>query len=153
MSEIDQIMEVMQVAFDPQWGEAWNTRQVSDALLMPHTHAIVWNDDRRAWQDGDGPAAGFVLSRHAADEEELLLIAVRPEARGRGIGRALIGELFRHAKARGANRVFLEMRSNNPARRLYREVGFEPIGERRDYYRMANGERLDAITFGCTLDT
>jgi ribosomal-protein-alanine N-acetyltransferase len=44
--------------------------------------------------------------------------------------------------------MFLEMRRGNPAINLYQKVGFEPIGERPNYYRLANGERADAITFG-----
>ncbi|NVE94226.1 GNAT family N-acetyltransferase [Altererythrobacter sp. JGD-16] len=146
-------MAIMEVAFDPQWGEAWNRRQVSDALVMPHTHAILLANDHAIWSGkGDAPV-GFVMSRHAADEEELLLIGVVPEARGKGIGKALIKALFEHASARGMAKVFLEMRSNNPAEHLYRRMGFEPIGQRSDYYRLANGGRMDAITFARMLDT
>jgi ribosomal-protein-alanine N-acetyltransferase len=60
----------------------------------------------------------------------------------------LIEHLFLMARARAITRVYLEMRRGNPAYNLYRKLGFEPIGERRKYYRMANGERIDAITFG-----
>jgi ribosomal-protein-alanine N-acetyltransferase len=81
----------------------------------------------------------------------LLLIAVIPEARGQGLGACLIELLFANAAERGASRVFLEMRSNNPAEALYRRAGFEPIGQRKDYYRLATGDRLDAITFACDL--
>ena len=101
--------------------------------------------------EGPGPAstpAGFVLSRHVLDEEELLLIAVIPGCRRRGIGERLIAQLFEAAQSRGIVRIYLEMRKGNPAIHLYRKLGFEPIGERRNYYRMANGERIDAITFG-----
>lgn len=148
---LDRIMAVMEAAFDPTYGEAWNRRQVADALAMPSTHALV--------VDGEGApfppeasvapalAAGFVLTRHVLDEEELLLIAVSPGVRRRGVGTALIEQLFSAARARGTARVFLEMRRGNPAIHLYRKLGFEPIGERRNYYRMANGERIDAITF------
>lgn len=146
--EVDHIMELMVHAFDPHWGEAWNRRQVSDALTFPHTHAVLATDAGQVWSPKDDkPPVGFVISRHVADEEELLLIAVHPKARSRGVGRALIEMLFANAAERGAARVFLEMRSNNPAEQLYRQAGFEPIGRRKDYYRLANGERLDAITF------
>jgi len=60
----------------------------------------------------------------------------------------LIDRLFDAARARGASKIFLEMRRGNPAVNLYRKVGFEPIGERPNYYRLANGSRVDAITFG-----
>ena len=148
---IDRIMAVMEAAFDPAFGEAWNRRQVADALAMPSTHALVADAAGLLIPDRAEAApapAGFVLSRHVLDEEELLLIAVVPGARRRGVGAALIEHLFAAAHGRGITRIFLEMRRGNPAIQLYRKFGFEPIGERRNYYRMANGERIDAITFG-----
>lgn len=147
---LDRIMAVMEAAFDPAYGEAWNRRQVADALSMPSTHALVVDASGALIADdaADAPAAaGFVLTRHVLDEEELLLIAVAPGARRRGVGAALIEHLFTAAHSRGTARVFLEMRRGNPAIHLYHKFGFEPIGERRNYYRMANGERIDAITF------
>ena len=155
---IDRIMAVMGAAFDPAYGEAWNRRQVADALAMPNTHALVADTAGVLIPDHDETApvptpapAGFVLSRHVLDEEELLLIAVIPGARRRGVGAALIEHLFAAARRRDVTRIFLEMRRGNPAIELYRKFGFEPIGERRNYYRMANGERIDAITFGRTI--
>lgn len=147
---LDRIMSVMEAAFDPAYGEAWNRRQVADALTLPSTHALVVDTTGAPIPEGAGSApsaAGFVLTRHVLDEEELLLIAVVPAARQRGIGTALIEHLFAAARERGTERVFLEMRRGNPAIHLYRKFGFEPIGERRNYYRMANGDRIDAITF------
>ncbi|WP_073973682.1 GNAT family N-acetyltransferase [Erythrobacter donghaensis] len=152
---LDRIMAVMEAAFDPAYGEAWNRRQVADALAMPSTHALVADAAGKLIPEGPGPAAspaGFVLSRHVLDEEELLLIAVTPGARQRGVGAALVEHLFTAARTRGTARVFLEMRRGNPAIHLYRKFGFEPIGERRNYYRMANGERIDAITFARSID-
>lgn len=148
---VDHIMEVMDAAFDPVWGEAWNRRQVSDALIMPNTYAIIVDCDGKADAECEAEPAGFVMTRHAPGEEELLLIAVKPEHRGRGLGRALLSRLASEALERGAERIFLEMRSNNPAERLYREFGFEPIGRRNNYYLMADGNRMDAITFGLSI--
>lgn len=148
---IDRIMAVMEAAFDPTYGEAWTRRQIADALTLPATHALVVNGDGAIIPDGPSrgqPPAGFVLTRHVLDEEELLLIAVVPGCRRRGIGSVLIDQLFAAARDRGITRIYLEMRRGNPAVHLYHKLGFEPIGERRNYYRMANGERIDAITFG-----
>ena len=150
-AQIDRVMAVMDAAFDPAYGEAWNRRQITDALTMPATHVLVVDADGTPIPDGPEPAgapAGFVLTRHVLDEEELLLIAVVPGCRRRGIGSALIDHLFTAARTRGITRIYLEMRRGNPAIHLYHKLGFEPIGERRNYYRMANGERIDAITFG-----
>ena len=148
---VDHIMEVMETAFDPTWGEAWNRRQVSDALIMPSTHVIVISASGTIDPPSGGDIAGFCLSRHTAGEEELLLIGVKPTSRGAGLGRKMIKQLIRDAQARGATRIYLEMRANNPAESLYRTIGFQPIGKRPKYYRLSNGERMDAITFGLAI--
>ena len=140
-------MRVMETAFDPVFGEAWNRRQISDALVLPSTHALLVDGSGALTDGSEREPAGFVLSRHAADEEELLLIAVMPQYRARGLGQALIDALFEAAASRGVANVFLEMRRGNPAVHLYHKVGFEPFGERPNYYKTTDGTRIDAITF------
>ncbi|MET1755638.1 GNAT family N-acetyltransferase [Novosphingobium sp. RD2P27] len=139
-------MAVMEVAFDPAYGEAWNRRQVEDALMLGNCHAQVVNSQGQPAAD-DEAAAGFSLSRTGFEEEELLLFAVVPEYRGMGIGRSILDATITSARSRGAKRLLLEMRRGNPAERLYRTFGFSPIGERKAYYRNALGSRIDAITF------
>ena len=146
MNELDHVMEVMEAAFDPHWREAWTRQQVENSLTMPHTYVILIDNEGRELVNGS-IAGGFILARRAPGEEELLLIGVRPELRNRGLGRALIECFSMHARDAGAERIFLEMRANNPAEHLYRECGFEPIGRRPDYYRTLDGTKLDAITF------
>jgi ribosomal-protein-alanine N-acetyltransferase len=146
IDDVDRIMAVMEAAFDPAYGEAWTRRQIADALLVPGTHYLLIGADRAPPRESE-PAAGFALTRGAVDEEELLLIAVLPELRRRGIGDALLGQTISEALARGATRLFLEMREGNPAETLYRRHGFTPVGRRRNYYRRANSGALDAITF------
>ena len=106
--DLDRIMEVMAAAFDPAYGEAWNRRQVGDSLVLPNTYYLLAASDGEATDPGK-PATGFAMSRGAAGEEELLLIAVHPDFRGRGIGRRLIERFFEAARSRGVERVFLEM--------------------------------------------
>jgi ribosomal-protein-alanine N-acetyltransferase len=148
--DLDRIMGVMQAAFEPLYGEAWTRRQVADALLLPSTCYALLDAEGQVPAEGT-QAAGFTLSRHFLDEEELLLIAVSPAARRRGVGRLLLDALVISAKERGISRIFLEMREGNPAESLYRSVGFEPVGRRPGYYRIADGRRLDAITFALTI--
>jgi len=148
--DLDRIMAVMQAGFDPAYGEAWTRRQVEDALLIGNCHYQLADAQGDEPEPGV-PAAGFFLSRSGFEEEELLLIAVDPAFRRQGIGQRLLQGLATAAKSRGASRLLLEMRRGNPAEALYRSFGFHPIGERPNYYRMPNGERIDAITFACTL--
>ncbi len=143
---VDHIMEVMDEAFEPAFGEAWNRRQISDSLGMSNCRSLLLDADG-LFCDGSSDAAGFVLSRQAADEEELLLIAVRPAFRRRGIGSALLECLIAEARNRGVSRLFLEMREGNPAEALYRKHGFVPVGRRANYYTRGAMSGIDAISF------
>lgn len=148
--EIDHIMEVMEVAFDPAYGEAWSRRQVSDALILGNCRSLLM-DEKLTPPTDETDAAGFVLSRAAVDEEELLLIAVRPVFRSRGVGSALVERFIAEAKMRGITRLFLEMREGNPAEALYRKFGFEPVGRRKNYYNRGAISGIDAISFALQL--
>ncbi len=151
VDDIDKIMAVMQSAFDPAFGEAWSRRQVEDALLIGNSHyALIAADGGEPFTDE--PAAGFFLTRQGVEEEELLLIGVDPAHRRQGLAARLLTRLSAEAKARGALQLLLEMRRGNPAEALYLAHGFAPIGQRPNYYRTPNGERLDAVTYCRTLD-
>lgn len=143
---LDAIMAVMNDAFDPRFGEAWTRRQVSDSLTLRNVHFTLIDPDGTRDVDPER-AIGFALTRHVLDEEEILLIAVLPSVRGKGVGKKLLAQVIESARLRGVTRVFLEMRSGNPAEHLYRGFGFEKIGHRAGYYRGAIGGPLDAITF------
>lgn len=141
---LDEVMTIMSDAFDPAFGEAWTQSQCSGILIMPG----VW----MTLATQDGISAGFSIARITADEAELLLLGVRRAARRRGVGGALLGRFRAAARARGARRVFLEMRSGNDAGWMYSAAGFEQVGRRRDYYRGTCGETFDALTLSCALD-
>ena len=144
--DLDGVMWIMEAAFEPRWREAWTRAQVRDSLALPSTHLLLAGSGGQELSPGD-PAQGFILSRRALDEEELLLIAVHPDHRERGLGSDLIESRCSTSAAIGVKTVFLEMRANNPAQSLYRRCGFEPIGLRPLYYRSADGVGIDAITF------
>lgn len=78
---------------------------------------------------------GFLLGRIVGDEAELLTLAVAPEARGQGEGRALVRRFLEDCSVRGAAAVFLEVAADNAAAiRLYRATGWSQVGQRRNYY-------------------
>ena len=80
-------------------------------------------------------ADGFLLGRIAGGEAELLTLAVAPEARRAGQGRALVGRFLEQCQAQGAEAAFLEVASDNAAAlALYRRTGWEAVGRRPRYY-------------------
>lgn len=91
-------------------------------------------------------ATGFALGRAIAGEAELLTVAVAPEARRRGTGRALIARFEIDARARGAETAFLEVAADNlAALELYLSAGWAESGRRQGYYARPNGA-VDALT-------
>ena len=89
---------------------------------------------------------GFAVSRLAADEAEILSIAVAASHRGRGLSGNLLLTHLGHLAGRGVRTVFLEVEENNqPARRLYQRAGFTVAGRRERYYRQPGGEQLNAL--------
>ena len=89
---------------------------------------------------------GFAVSRIAADEAEILSIAVDAGHRGRGLSRNLLLTHLGHLAGRGARSIFLEVEENNaPARRLYERTGFTVVGRRERYYKQPDGEQWNAL--------
>jgi ribosomal-protein-alanine N-acetyltransferase len=79
---------------------------------------------------------GFVLSRMAAGEAEILSIAIAPRQRGRRLARPLLDLHLRRLAGLGTRAVFLEVDEKNaPARALYRRAGFYDVGRRKSYYQ------------------
>ena len=145
LSDLNAVMEVMDRAFPKTYGEGWNHHQCRSMLAMPTAKLLI-----AARQD---TACGFVISRQAADEEELLMIAVDPECQGQGIGHLLLEHMLQAARAHRVAFVFLEMRADNPAEKLYTKFGFHRIGLRKAYYTGPNMEKFDAVTYKATLSS
>lgn len=132
-------MTVMEAAFDPVFGEAWTLPQLAGVMMMPGT----WLTIARV----DAAALGFALVRSVLDECELLLLAVDPAWRGRGVGEALLRDSLRTARRRGITSMNLEVRASNNAVHLYEKTGFEYVHRRPGYYRGNDGQLYDALSF------
>ena len=139
--DLDAVMEVMDSAFGNRFGEAWTRSQCAGILPMAGVSLMLARDGE------DDRAAGFSLVRNVADEAELLLLAVAPDRRRRGIGSRLLEDFIARARAFGVRRVHLEVRAGNPAIDMYKAAGFAPVGRRRNYYHAPDGRRFDALTF------
>ncbi len=86
---------------------------------------------------------GYICFWVVLDEVHIMNIAVHPEQRGRGYGRAILAYLESWCLQKGVKRLILEVgRRNLPARRLYRRIGFHSIGFRKQYYAVAKDDAL-----------
>jgi Fur family ferric uptake transcriptional regulator len=125
------------------FAEAWNERALQ-GLIASGASACLAEDS--------GRLAGFVLFRTASDEAEILTVAVAPEARRNGLGRALVTLAASLAAQSGATRLFLEVAANNAAARaLYGRLGFVPAGHRKGYYRTPGKPPEDALVLSVPL--
>ncbi len=131
IAEVDTMAEIHGQGFARTWsGEDF-------ASLLAHDTAFALAI-RREGIFGSRKMVGFVLVRVAADEAEILTIAVRRDVRGRGYGRKLMEEALRRLYRDRIAACFLEVnRSNASAVHLYRSLGFVVAGERQRYYSEA----------------
>ena len=146
-ADLSLIMPVMASAFDKSFGEAWSEGQCFGVVSMPGSRLIIARDSDAA----DSGVIGFALARVVVDECELMLLAVTPQSRRAGVGRALLDAIIGDASAANASSVFLEMRDGNPAVSLYSTADFVEVGRRRHYYRGMTGETFDALTYRLVL--
>lgn len=115
----------------------WTRGNFIDSLDGGHAATVLQED---------GAVLGYAVVMPLPGEAELLNITVAPEARRSGLGKVLLARVCADARARGASRMFLEVRaSNTPARTLYAHNGFTEVGLRRAYYAAEDGIREDAI--------
>lgn len=110
--------------------EEWSAKAFRDVLSLP-TYDIcihVSDDDREKIQ-------GFLLYSCLMDEAEIITFVVLPEARQKGIGKALLQDFLLQMDRQAVNIVFLEVAEDNSvARSLYRKTGFQEYGKRNHYY-------------------
>jgi [ribosomal protein S18]-alanine N-acetyltransferase len=118
----------------------WSAEEIVQLLAGASTLAAA------ALDPANGRLRGFVIARLAADEAEILTIAVETAWRGNGVGRTLLSHALRQAANAGARTMFLEVDEGNaPALALYQRAGFAAVGKRQGYYRRADGGRATAV--------
>jgi ribosomal-protein-alanine N-acetyltransferase len=116
------------------------------AILQESPEAAPWSPDslrqlasveQPAWvADLEGVPVGFLIGRIAADEFEILNIAVSRAHRRSGIGSRLLESALEFSRVAGCARAYLEVRvSNAPAITLYTRYRFTESGRRVRYYR------------------
>lgn len=145
--------------FEPAWArDCARIHAVSFAKAWSAAEIVQMAARREILADValDGPGAqllGFVMSRVATPEAEILTIAVDPGQRTQGVGRALLRDHMSRLSALGVHRLFLEVEDGNvPALKLYKGFGFEKVGSRPGYYAKPDGTRATALVLRAELD-
>ena len=135
MSDPAELAAIHASAFDAGWDAA----AIRALLDMPGAEVEAEPD-------------GFLLWRRAADEAEIVTLAVRPGARRRGLGGRLLDRTVSRAQHQGVARLFLEVaHDNDAALALYGSRGFEQAGRRPAYYGRPDGTRADALILALNL--
>ncbi len=143
LGDAEQLARVHGRAFYRGWSEAEFAAYLADPRRTPAYAAM----------DRNRRIAGFALLRIAADEAELMTIAVAPNWRGKGVGAALMRAAFADLMMSPVKHMFLEVEAANaPAIALYKGFGFADVGRREGYYETKGGEKASALVMRCSLD-
>jgi ribosomal-protein-alanine N-acetyltransferase len=123
--------EVLAALHADALGPGWPAAEFRKILEAPGSFCLLVGRD---------PPLGMLAAWTAADEAEILALAVTAAARRRGYARDLVAAAIAEAGRRGARALFLEVgAANAPARALYQALGFRQAGQRRNYYKRPGG--------------
>ena len=109
------------------FSDPWSERSVASELANEYSLWLV--------AEQEGKVLGYVGSQSVPPEADVMNLAVAPESRKLGLGRALMCELMRRLRESGIDSLSLEVRESNfPALALYTKLGFSQVGKRPRYY-------------------
>ena len=132
--DLPAVLDIERRSFAQPWSRAFFEKE----LATPFARLVVAVEEAVPRSE----VIGYTCRWRVTDEVHLLNVAVHPERRGLGHGRALVGAVIAEAEVARTRVVYLEVRAGNViARRLYRQLGFKDLGVRRGYY----GPGQDAI--------
>ena len=117
--------------------DPWDAAALAGVLAMTGAEARMAEQNART--------VGLLFATIIGEEAEILTFGVVPQARRRGVARALLGDLYARAQALGAIRVVLEVAADNDvALALSESEGFRTVGLRNAYYHRDRGPPIDA---------
>jgi len=129
---IKELMEIETVSFGAPWSERAYRNEMNNRSAI---YLVALS--------ADGAVLGYAGAWVVMDEAHITTIAIRPDMRGRKMGKALLVALLDAAATKGSKRATLEVRpSNTVALEIYRKFGFYPVGRRKAYY---TDNREDAL--------
>ena len=130
--DLDEVVEIEKLCFATPWSRPLFSEE------LKQTEICFWTKATLGASTGSAQApkvAGYMGFWKAVDEAHITNIAVRPEFRIQGLGRALAEDVLKQALKLGCVRASLEVRpSNLAALNLYESLGFKGVALRPRYY-------------------
>ena len=109
------------------FSEPWSEKSLRESLANPRYRILT--------AKAEGRLIGYVSTFLVADEMNIANVAVDSEFRRQGVGKRLMDSAVILAKQNRMTTIYLEVRkSNEAAQELYRKVGFERGGVRKNFY-------------------
>ncbi|MEX0300208.1 MAG: ribosomal protein S18-alanine N-acetyltransferase [Kordiimonas sp.] len=131
-------------AFEPQGDAVWQANAFRQLLDSPGVQASLFHQENQP--------VGFCLYRVVAGEAELISIAVDPLFQGQGLATFIMAYLLSALKQQQIEQLFLEVRRDNEAAiNLYERHGLRQVGVRENYYKRADGSKIDGLMYSCNL--
>jgi len=125
------------------YGHPWTRGNFVDSLRAGYQAQVLY---------GDATVLGYFVAMKGVDEVHLLNLTVAPAYQRQGWGRVMLDALAIWSRGQGAQWLWLEVRaSNQRALRIYECHGYRRVGERRNYYPAAFGQREDAAVMSLKL--
>lgn len=132
VDHLDQVLQIEKASFPAPWSRDAFLGEILQNDLAYYIVAV-----------SDGAVSGYGGMWLILDQAHITNVAVGPDWRGKGLGKALMLEMIQLAAVRGAGSMTLEVRpSNKVARRLYHGLGFEERGVRKCYYAETNEDAI-----------
>jgi ribosomal-protein-alanine acetyltransferase len=139
----DDLRAVAEILLESPGAASWSRAGHEELVTQTGVVALV--------SEVNSAIIGFIIARHAADEAEILNLAVAPESRRAGHGSALLRAVLKAFRHQKVSRALLEVReSNSPAIAFYHKHGFVPTGGRKAYY---TNPQEDALVMSKKLTT
>jgi ribosomal-protein-alanine N-acetyltransferase len=138
-ARLDDVVRIEQTAY----AHPWSRGNFADSLRSGYEAQLL---------TADGQILGYFVAMKGVDEVHLLNITVAPACQGQGWARVMLDALALWSRGQRAQWLWLEVRrSNLRALRIYEHHGFRHVGERKNYYPAAGGQREDAVVMSLKL--
>ncbi len=136
-----EILEVLHKAiFTPEGEAPWSAENFKNLLDNPVCDCWLF-------YSGYDPV-GLILFTSIVGEIEIITLGVSPTCQGEGLATEMLSQLMKFSKGSSIDNIHLEVRADNAAAiKLYKNAGFHIIGDRPNYYKLANKSMVDALLF------